>query len=404
MNRSGVPADRRLWNDAVKFLGSAAALLATGWCVANLDRFDGRGRWTGAGLGALLAFNAVWAHRLDAGKSSSPLRAEPAFFTLLAFASWLATTWFNTSGAQLPLALAAEAVALTFSIYLLRVREIALFGQFFLVFAQFAWLFHFQDATPPWWNPLALIAVTIGLSHWWQKQKTLAVEKKFSTGCQAVFALAAVALVLVWLHPLVAAPAWLALASLLAVAATIYGVATRAWPLAVGGQIFLAVSAWEFFAQVWTRQPEWFFPLAPVAAFGLLSFATVGWFARQPDGRAAVRGPLLQIALAYRWMALAMSLGWLWQYVPDRQHAGAFMAAAIGVFALAVGRRSREALGAAAVYAVAALLALWATGDLQMDVYWMNLLAMQQILRRRPEWFAPACARGCFGGLTTRGG
>ena len=372
----------------LKFFAYAAAALATGWCVANLNQFDRHGLCTGAGLGAFLIFNAFWAHRTDAGKSPRPLRAEPAFFTLLAFAVWLATTWFNTTAEHLPLALATETLALTFSIYLLRVREIALLGQGFLVLAQIAWFVPFLNVTPPWWNPLTLIAVTVGLGHWWQKQKTLVVEKNFAVGCQSVFALAAVALVLVWLHPLVSAPAWLALTSALAVAATIYGVATRAWPLAICGQIFLAVSAWEFFDQVWNGKPEWFFPLAPVAMLALLSLATVGWFARQPDSQAKVREPLLKIALVYRWTALAMSLCWLWQYVPDRQHVGAFMAAAIGVFAVALWKKNREALIAAAVYAVISVMTLWAREDLEMDVYWVNLLAllalltMQQILRR----------------------
>jgi len=383
----------------LKCFSFAAAVLATGWCVANLKQFDfeivdDHGMWIGGGLGALLAFNAFWAHRLDAGKSSSPLRAEPTFFTLLAFASWLAATWCNTTEANFPLALAAETIVLTFSIYLLRVREITLLGQFFLVFAQFAWLVHFMNHTPPWWNPLALIAVTLGLSHWWQHQKILAVSRNIFVCYSTVFALAAVGITLVWLHPLVEAPAWLALTSLLAVAATIYGVATRAWPLAICGQIFLAVSAWEFFAQVWTHKPAWFFPLAPVAVLGMLSLATIGWFARKPDSQSEVRDPLLQMAMAYRWIALAMSLCWLWQYVPDRQHVGAFMAAAIGVFAVAVWRRNREALLASAVYAATALFTLWVVEDLQMDVYWMNLLAllallaMQQILRRLPARFS----------------
>ncbi len=372
----------------LKFYACATAALATGWCVTNLISFNMRGLWTGAGLGAFLIFNAFWAHRQDAGKNTHPLRTEPAFFTLLAFAAWLSTTWFNTTAEHLPLALAAEAVALTFSINLLRVREITLLGQGFLVLAQIAWFVPFLNVTPPWWNPLTLIAVTVGLGHWWQKQKTLVVEKNFSTGCQSIFALAAVALVLVWLHPLVSAPMWLVLTSALAVAATVYGVATRAWPLAICGQIFLAVSAWEFFDQVWNGKPDWFFPLAPVAMLTLLSLATVGWFARKPDSATKAREPLLKIALVYRWTALAMSLCWLWQYVPDRQHVGAFMAAAIGVFALAVWRRNREALIAAAVYAVISVMTLWAREDLEMDVYWVNLvsllalLTMQQIIRR----------------------
>jgi uncharacterized membrane protein len=101
-----------------------------------------------------------------------------------------------------------------------------------------------------------------------------------------------------------------------------------------------------------------------------------------------VRNPLLQIALGYRWTAIAMSLCWLWQYVPDRQHVGAFMAVAIGVFALAVWRRNRETLLATAVYAAAALVTLWAKEDFAMDIYWANLLSllalpvMQQIVRR----------------------
>ena len=64
-----------------------------------------------------------------------------------------------------------------------------------------------------------------------------------------------------------------------------------------------------------------------------------------------MRDPLLTVALIYRWTALAMSLCWLWQYVPDRQHVGAFMGAALGVFLFAVWKRNREALLGAAVYA-----------------------------------------------------
>ena len=69
------------------------------------------------------------------------------------------------------------------------------------------------------------------------------------------------------------------------------------------------------------------------------------------------------------------------------------MGAAIGVFALALRRRNREALLGAAVYATAALVTLWATEDLKMEADWPNLLSllallgMQQILRRRPEHF-----------------
>ena len=295
---------------------------------------------------------------------------------------------------HLPLALAAEAVVLTFSIYLLRVREITLLGQFFLVFAQFAWLFHFLTVTPPWWNPLAIIAVTIGLSHWWQHQKTLAISRETFICYSALFALATVAVAIIWLHPLISAPAWLALTSLLAVAVTIYGVATRAWAIAICGQVFLVASAWEFFRQLVEEKPDWYFPLAPVAALVVLSFATVGFFVRKPDSKSEVRDPLLITALAYRWIALAMSLLWIWQYVPERERVWTFMLAAVAIFSLAMWRRNREALAASAVYAIASLATLWIRDDLAMDIYWPNLIALlalfalQHILRRAPADFA----------------
>jgi uncharacterized membrane protein len=375
-------------NKVLKFFAHAAAWLATGWCVASLKKFDEQGLWTGAGLGALLAFNAFWAHRADAGKSEAPLRAEPTVFTLLAFACWLTTTWFNTTPADLPIALAIEAVALTFSFYLLRVREITLIGQFFLVFAQIAWFVNFQDHLPPWQNPLTIIVATIGLSHWWQHQKVLAISRNIFVCYSHLFALAAVGVVLVWLHPLLTAPDWLAFTSLLAVAVTIYGLVTRLWPLAICGQVFLIVSGWEFLRQLFGEKPEWYFPLAPLAVLVGLSFATVAWFARKPDENPEIRDPLLKLALVYRWLALAMSLIWIWQYIPERQRVWTYMLAAAVVFAVALWRRTREALIAAAVYATVSLVVLWMKEDFAMDVWWPNLLSLlaifviQQILRR----------------------
>jgi uncharacterized membrane protein len=372
---------------APKFLAYASALGAVIWCVKNLEQFDSAGLWTAIIVGALMVLNALRAHRADA-ENAQPLRAEPAAFTVRACAAWLAATWFNTTAAHLPLVLAAEAVAFTFSIYLLRVREITLLGQLFLIFAQLAWLFHYLNVTPPWWNPLAIIAITIGLSHWWQHQKRVAVSRNIFVCYSSLFALASVAVALVWLHPLVSAPAWLVLTSLLAVAATGYGLVTRAWALAICGQLFLAVSAWGFVEQLVQDKPEWYFPLAPIVVLAVLSFATIGWFMRETDGDSKVREPLLQVALVYRWLALLMSLLWIWIYVPERQRVWACMAAAAAVFALGIWRSSREALVAVAVYAAASLSLLWLRGNLAMDIYWPNLLsllallAMQQILRR----------------------
>src|ERR1019366_6097672 len=222
--------------------------LAVGWGIYSLERNDLHGLYLGVALGALMTFNGFWSHRRSTEEDEYPIRPVPAYFTILALASWLATTWYNTTPSNFPLALAVEALALTFSIYLLRLREMVLLGQGYLLLGQFAWLWHFIQplASPPWWNPALMIAVTVGLSHWWQRQKVLVVDSRAPLFWQGFYALALVGVLYFWLNPLVGAPAWLMLTSLLAVGITAYGVFTRVWFLAAFGQIFLLVSGAQF--------------------------------------------------------------------------------------------------------------------------------------------------------------
>ncbi len=378
---------RQRKNAVLKGFGYAVAALACGWCSCSLKSFDQEGLWSGAALGLMMIVNTFMAHRENG--SPSAMRPGPALFTVYALTTWFMTTWFNTTPEHLPLVLATETVAFTASYYLLRVRELVILGQTFLLLAQGTWLYQFQGHTPPWWNPVALIVITLGLSHWWQKQKLLVLNEKFGLGCQAIFAIALVALGLVWCHPLVDAPTWLFLTGALAVGATVYGIATRAWFIAVFGQIFLLASAMEFFKQVWTSKPDWYFPLTPIAVFVLLPLVTLTYFARKPDSPAVVRGTLLKIAMVYRWTAVVMSLCWLWQYLPSHEHVWAFMATGAAIFALGIWRKNLEALCAVVVYMVASLTILWTGENLEMDLYWANLLSvlaifvMQQILRRK---------------------
>jgi len=379
----------------MRLFAYACAAMAVGWSAVDLERFDPKGIWVGAGLGAMLAFNAVWAHRKQKDVTT-PMRAEPTYFSLLAILAWAGATWLNTHREIFPLALAIEALVLTLSIYALRVRELTLLAQLLIAAAQGCWVAnHFLDPVDvPWWNPALLIGITLGLSHWWQHQKVLVVEKAFSTGCQAIYSAAVVGVVYFWLQPLTGAPDWLALTSLLAIGVTAYGVFTRSWALAICGQFFLAVSIVQFFLQLADGKPLWYFPLAPVAALGLLSFATLRWFAAKPDSTATVRDPLLQIALVYRWSALCMSLGWVEKYVPEHERVWVFMTLGALVFAFAGWRRNVEAIMFGAVYSIAGIANLWALGTDDL-LYLPNLagllvlLAQQQVARRLPARYPP---------------
>ena len=370
--------------------------LAVGWGIASLERNDLPGLYLGAALGALMTFNAFWAHRRSAAEADEyPIRPVPAYFTILALASWLATTWYNTAPENFPLALAVEALALTFSIYVLRLREMVLLGQGYLLLGQFAWLLHFiqPPASPPWWNPALMIAITLGLSHWWQRQKILAAGSWGPSFWQGVYSLALAGVLYFWLNPLLDAPAWLTLTSLLAVGITVYGVFTRLWFLAAFGQIFLLISGAQFVWQLSQTKPQWYFPLAPIAALGLISFGAVKWFQRKADASEPARTPLLQIALLYRWAALVMTIWWVCEYIPARERIWLLAMLGLLMFLFAGLYRSREILLSSAAFTLTALALFWLPLIEAPTVYWPNLvvivvlLGQRQMAKRLPEYY-----------------
>lgn len=383
-------------NLVLQFGAYLSGALAVGWGIDGLERNDTRGLWLGTTLGAMMALNACWAHRQIAVENRDLLRPVPAYFVILAQVIWLATTSFNTSADYTPLVLAIVALALTASIYVLRVREFAVLGQGFLLLAHLVWLSRNVglSPSPPWWNPILLLAITLGVSHWWQRQKVVESAGTFGVGCQIAFALAVVGVTCVWLEPLLSAPHWLAFTSLLALGVTAYGVFTRAWPLAVSAQIFLVISLGQFAMQLWQGRPAWWFSAAPIAVLGLLSAATVRWFACRPEASLRVRDPLLQLAMIYRWLALVMSIWCVEEYVPARERIWVLAALGFAVFRFAGWQRNREALLFGAAFTVAGLTLFWWPLHRDLLVYAPNLLAIlallvqQQLARRQSERYA----------------
>lgn len=361
------------------------ALLAVGWAIDGMKQFDRRGLWLGGGLGTLMLLNTFIAHRQRLATADKPLRFEPGYFTVLALLVWLVTTWNNTQQENFSLVLAGEALALTFSLYILRIGEIALFGQGYLILAQFAWAFNHLDTgpTPVWWNPALLITVSLVLSHWWPRQQILPASSKFALAWQGVYAFGIVAVFYTWLSPQVGAPAWLALSSGLALALTLYGVFTRAWLLAACGQIFSLISALQFAGQLYQSKPEWAYPLAPVALLSLLSLGTVIWLKRKPDVDVRVSGPVLQIALVYRWVALAMSISWVCDYIPARERIWVLALLGLILFLAAGWRHNREVLLVSAVFSGAALVLFWLPLVEGGTAYYPNLVAIIALLGQR---------------------
>jgi hypothetical protein len=236
-----------------------------------------------------------------------------------------------------------------------------------------------------------LILITLVLSHWWQKQKVLELRLPFGLCCQGLYALAIIGVLYAWLAPRTDLSAWLAVTSMLALGITAYGVFTRAWLLAICGEIFMLVSGVQFVLQLAQVKPAWPMALAPIAALGLLSYATVTWFQRRPDASGRVRPPLLQIAMLYRWAALVMSIWWVCAYIPERERIWLLALLGLWVFVWAGWQRNREALLFSAAYTLVALILFWLPLLAASRVYWPNLvvililLAQRQFARRLPE-------------------
>jgi hypothetical protein len=244
---------------------------------------------------------------------------------------------------------------------------------------------------PSWPRPALLIAITLTVSHWWQRQKTLIVPRQLGLLWQGVYALAIVGVFYFWLSARVSPAHWLALSALLALALTAYGTLTRGWMVAAFGQLFLVASLAQFVFQLGQGKPEWIFPLIPIAALGILALATIKWFQQKASATASIREPLLQIALIYRWVALMMSLWWVVKYIPERQRIWVF--AALGCLSFLIGgwRKSREALQFAATFMAAALFLFVTAWQDSSTVFLPNLLAIlvllvqQRIAKRLPE-------------------
>jgi len=364
-----------------------------GWGMDGIKHFDTPGLWLGLGLGALMLVNMILVHRETAARSQAAMRPQPSYFAVLALVIGLVAIGNNTTDANLPLVLALASVPLTLSIYFLRVRELTFLSQGYLVLAQVVWVFNAFDSGSAgvWWKPALMIGISLGLSHWWQTQKVLSLRSWIGVLWQGLYALAIIGVLYAWLGPKNDLPAWLAVTSLLAVVITAYGVVTRAWLLALCGQIFLGISCVQFVLQLAQGKPHWALPLAPVAALALLSFSTIKWFERKPDATGRVSQPLLQVAMAYRWVALVMSIWWVCQYIPERERIWLLALLGLWVFVWAGWQRNREALFFSAAYTLVALTLFWLPLLEAPRVYWPNLmvililLAQRQFARRLPE-------------------
>jgi hypothetical protein len=391
-----LPLGHRFENRVLKTGAYTSAALATLAGLAAIVEHESDVRMLGVGVGALLLVNALWLARRERVAEGRFLRPRTSYFALLALAVWLATTWREVSPENRPIALALEAVLLTGSLYVFRLRELTLLGQACALIGLVAWLYAVLDAQvpPAAWRPASLIVLTVALIHWWQRAGARRIESNVSRVLQALYAIGVVGVLHLWLRSAVPPETWLALSGLLALALTAYGALTRAWLLAAAGQLFVAVTGWEFASQLSAGAPPWPLPLVPIAALGSLSAATGFWFRHRPETRAQFEGTVSGVSLAYRWVALAMGLAWVWEYVPAQEQVWVYSLLGALLFGWAGWRRNLEGCLFSAAATAAGFAVFWLAPAGAQAVYLPNLIAIlvllgeQQVARRLPGQFA----------------
>ncbi len=346
-------------------------------------------------MGTTFLLCSWWEHIKDEQRTITVVRPFRGYFVALTVAACGILTWHAISEPWRPVAWMIEALVLTALFYGVRIPELPLFSQALALVAQGYWFFEFalRQQRPHWLVPATLVAGSLALSHWWQRQSKLQLLPDMRNALQIVYGLALVGVLFFWSKPDSARAAWLVYLSLLAMGMTIYGVAARAWILAACAQLFLLISSVEMYHQFLSDKPKGPYALVIIATWLVLGVGTTAWLSRH-DTRDQVRRPLLQMSVFYRGVAFLMSLWWIYAYVAVANQFWVLCATGIALVALAGWRKNREALVFAGLF-LAVAFAVWFTKIFTEEsvVSWFNamallgLLATQQIVRRFGERF-----------------
>lgn len=279
----------------------------------------------GTALSAVLIFNAWWASRSGgvelSQKDSSILNGLSlggVYFSLLsALGVWL-TLRSGLSPVWMTPALAVAATAFVLMSHFLKTRELSSGSHLLLITSLAGWMIHCLSASGsslPWWNPLLLIAITLGLCRYWQISRPETGLKGASwQGLFAIYSLALVALITLGFGPRFIPEAWMALSGLIGVALLIYGLCTRLWPLAVVSQFFILLSIYLFLHLLSIGSSPFWLALIPLALVAGTALILQAWFSRENKISTPLTGA---ICLGYKAVAALMVIYWIYTYVPQ---------------------------------------------------------------------------------------
>jgi hypothetical protein len=230
----------------------------------------------------------------------------------------------------------------------------------------------------PWWNPVAVGLISLGIAHWSGWQQRILKNRQEVHAVQFAYVLPIVGILFFGLHPHFSPGAWLALTATLAVVVTVYGLITRLWFLAGAAQIYVVYAVLQFLRLAVlgpaSFKPIWYWALTPAVALVALSALAAQW--RRMSEKTESEAWLGALGLAYRALAVAISIGWVFRYVSEENFAWAFALLGAACFFSLWLRRSHELLVISAVYSALAAVILWSWIGDDYLTNWPNLLVI----------------------------
>jgi uncharacterized membrane protein len=402
----------RLNNRVMRVGGYLSAPLAVVWSLTGLRESDPATLYLGAATGAFMVANALLADQ-QMKDCDRLFRIRVTWFTLLAILSWVGVTWVHAERGDLPALFAAQAVLLTFSFYLLRVREVVWISQGVASLGVLAWLGNAVAAYGPWgnhWQPGLLAALLFVLGHWWERPRLLAAPHPGRTFLRVLYGLQIHVVLMSWTQPHFSSDAWITVLCALAAGLTAYGALTRFWSLAGCAQVALISAGVLAVFRILDTHPNQWHMLSPMVAFGLLAWATERWLQARPVA-AELHNTINAITQLYRWVVVGLLVAWVIEFIPEHDRVTVFTSLGFAAFVWAGLRRKREVFLQSGVLTGVGLLffvTLWMSPE---AARWSNLfaagllLAQQRLARRLPDRFelptAAHTALICAGCATT---
>ncbi len=331
-----------------------SALLALGWTLWEIRWAPAPPALIAAAIFGVFLFNAWSSKKLRVTLRATTLDLRAFLYSSLALIVAWALAARLAPQAWEPLVLSAFAVA-GLAALLIALPEAALLAQAFLVLGIGAFAIQEFESSSPWWMAGLHAGIALGLMHWWQKQRLLALSETARIALEAAAAFGAVLAAAAWLEARCDLGCRLLAMSAAAVATLLYAWATRARPLAAAGQTFTVLGISAFAASLLEPATPWWAALAPVANLAI----TAAILRRVPPSAAG--GISLAPAVTGFHLAASLMLGiWGFAHVESEWRMAFFAALAGAHFLLASARHSRERALVGAAYSAAAYLLFWA--------------------------------------------